>query len=326
MRLLRLMWSFVQRDATMAMSYRTAFLMPLVSVLIVVPVIHFIGQVFVGANTQVLGAYSNNGYFAFLLLGMAFQDYVTLSMSSFLSSIREHQLMGTMEIVMLSPTPVPQILLFSSIWGYLFTSLRFVLYIVSGLALGLDLSGANMLSFALLALTAIVSFAALGILAAAATLIIKQGASITAFLTAATLVLGGVAYPLSVMPGWLQTAAQLLPFTHALSGVRKALLLGTGPGTAGPRGLRAGVISNFAMDIPAGFAPGKSHRHPGAILIEKGGSGAWSGTAQATADRSTWADARGLPHLRHRTRRGRITAREPSRTLQTYAVRSNSHM
>src|SRR3989304_1891255 len=101
---------------------------------------------------------------------------------------------------------------------------------------------------------------------------------------------------------------------------------GTGHGTACPRGLRAGVISNFAMDIPAGFAPGKSHRHPGAILIEKGGSGAWSGTAQATADRSTWADARGLPHLRHRTRRGRITAREPSRTLQTYAVRSNSHM
>ena len=249
MRLLRLMWSFVQRDATMAMSYRTAFLMPLVSVLIVVPVIHFIGQVFVGANTQVLGAYSKGGYFAFLLLGMAFQDYVTLSMSSFLSSIREHQLMGTMEIVMLSPTPVPQILLFSSIWGYLFTSLRFVLYIVSGLAFGLDLSGANMLSFALLALTAIVSFAALGILAAAATLIIKQGASITAFLTAATLVLGGVAYPLSVMPEWLQTAAQLLPFTHALSGVRKALLLGAGPAELGTELLVLGVFALVLFPI-----------------------------------------------------------------------------
>lgn len=233
MKVLRLMWSFVRRDAVIAMSYRTAFLAPLLYVFIVVPVIHFLGQVFAGADAQVLGAYSTGGYFAFFLLGMAFQDYVTLSMSSFLSGIREHQLMGTMEIVMLSPTPVPLILLFSSIWGYLFMSLRFGLYLLLGLAFGLDLSGANMLSFILLALTAIVSFAALGILGAAATLIIKQGASITAFLTAATLALGGVAYPLSVLPEWLQTVALLLPFTHALSGVRKALLLGAPPADLG---------------------------------------------------------------------------------------------
>ena len=232
MRLLQLMWSFVRRDALIAMSYRAAFLMPLISILIAVPVFHFVAQVFAGADAQVLGAYKGE-FFAFLLLGMAFQDYVTLSMSSFLSGIREHQLMGTIEIVMLSSTPVPQILLFSSIWGYLFMSLRFALYLLLGLAFGLDLSGANMLSFMLLALTAIVSFAALGILGAAATLIIKQGASITAFLTTVTLALGGVAYPLSVLPEWLQTVALLLPFTHALSGVRKALLLGATPADLG---------------------------------------------------------------------------------------------
>lgn len=232
MRLLQLMWSFVRRDALIAMSYRTAFLMPLISIFIAVPVFYFVAQVFAGADAQALGGY-NNKFFAFLLLGMAFQDYVTLSMSSFLSGIRDHQLMGTMEIVMLSPTPVPLILLFSSIWGYLFTSLRFAFYILLGLAFGLDLSGANVLSFILLALTAVVSFAALGILGAAATLIIKQGAGITALFTAATLALGGVAYPLSVLPEWLQKVALLLPFTHALSGVRKALLLGATPADLG---------------------------------------------------------------------------------------------
>lgn len=232
MRLLRLMRSFVRRDAMIAMSYRTAFVMPLASIFIAVPVFHFASRIFAGADVQALGAYKSS-FFAFLLLGIAVQDYVTLSISSFLSGIREHQLMGTMEIVMLSPTPVPLILLFSSIWGYLFTSLRFALYIMVGLAFGLDLSGANMLSFLLLALTAIVSFAAIGILGAAATLIIKQGASITALLTAATLALGGVAYPLSVLPGWLQKVALILPFTHALSGVRKALLLGATPADLG---------------------------------------------------------------------------------------------
>ncbi|MEI6317215.1 MAG: ABC transporter permease [Pseudomonadota bacterium] len=222
---LRLLLSFVRRDALVAASYKIAFLAPLGSVFFAVPILYFLAQVFEGTEAGALSSYGG-AFFAFILLGMAFQDYVTMSMSNFLSGVRDHQLMGTMEIVMLSPTPVPQILLFSSIWGYLFTSVRFALYVFLGLLFGLDLSGANLLSFAVLTVTAVVSFAALGILGAAATLIIKQGATITSILTAATLALGGVAYPISVLPGWLQTVALMLPFTHALEGVRKSLMTG----------------------------------------------------------------------------------------------------
>jgi len=225
MKLTHLLWSFVRRDALIASSYRVAFLAPLASVCFAVPILYFLAKIAPGTDAPSLSPYKS-GFFAFILLGMAFQDYVTLSMSNFLSGVREHQLMGTMEVVMLSPTPVPLILLFSSAWGYLFTSLRFALYIALGMVFGLDLSNANLLSFALLTLTSIVSFAALGILGAAATLIIKQGAAITGLLTAATLALGGVAYPISVLPDWLQKVALVLPFTHALEGVRKALLGG----------------------------------------------------------------------------------------------------
>lgn len=225
MNVTRLLFSFVRRDALIAASYRVAFLAPLISVCFAVPILYFLSKVFEGTEAPALGHYKA-GFFAFILLGMAFQDYVTLSMSNFLSGVREHQLMGTMEIVMLSPTPVPLILLFSSTWGYLFTSIRFALYLLLGFAFGLDLSGANLLSFFALTATAIISFAALGILGAAATLIIKQGAAITGFLTAATLALGGVAYPISVLPLWLQKLAMVLPFTHALAGIRKALLSG----------------------------------------------------------------------------------------------------
>lgn len=228
MKTLSLLRAFVVRDARIAMSYRVAFVTPLVSIGIAVPVLYFLSKTMEGGEAAALGGYRGE-FFAFILLGMAFQDYVALSMSSFLSGIRDHQLMGTMEIVMLSPTPVPVILLFSSVWGYVFTSLRFLLYLAFGLAFGLDLSQANVLSFALLTLTAIVSFAALGIFGAAATLIIKQGAAVTALLTAATLAVGGVAYPVSVLPEWLQHVAHALPFTHALEGVRKALLLGASP-------------------------------------------------------------------------------------------------
>jgi ABC-2 type transport system permease protein len=228
MRTMQLMLAFVRRDALSALSYRAAFLMPLLAIFFAVPVLYFLAKAASPDGAGHFQAYSGS-FFAFVLLGIAFQDYVTLSMSSFMTSLREHQLMGTMEIVMLSPTPAPLILLFSSVWGYLFTSLRFALYIGLGLWFGLDLSSANLVSFALLTALAIVSFAALGILCAAIGLIIKQGSSVVALLSAATLALSGVFYPVSSLPGWLQNLAQVLPFTHALEGVRKALLAGATP-------------------------------------------------------------------------------------------------
>jgi ABC-2 type transport system permease protein len=239
----RLLWSFLRRDAALAASYRASSALSLLTVLITVPLLSFLARVFAGAETPALGAYQGQ-YFAFLLLGMAFQDYVTLSMATFLTGIREHQLMGTLEILMLSPTPVSRLLLLSSVWGYLAGTLRFAVYVAVGLAFGLDLSGANLLSFALLAAAAIASFAALGILGAAVTLLLKQGTSITTFLTAMTLAFGGVAYPISVLPEWLQHVAWILPFTHALSALREALLLGASPAELAQE---LAILGSFAL-------------------------------------------------------------------------------
>ena len=38
--------------------------------------------------------------------------------------------------------------------------------------------------------------------------------------------LGGVYYPVAVLPEWGQTLANILPITHALEAMRKLLLLG----------------------------------------------------------------------------------------------------
>jgi ABC-2 type transport system permease protein len=40
--------------------------------------------------------------------------------------------------------------------------------------------------------------------------------------------LGGVFYPVTALPPWLGKLAQWLPITHALEGVRRALLAGDG--------------------------------------------------------------------------------------------------
>ena len=227
--MLKTAWAFIRRDFLIAASYRTAFITQMSVILLSVPMAFFVSRIFEGFNPPALAEYGGR-YFPFLLLGFAFQDYIGFSQSAFNASIREHQLMGTLEIVMLSPTPVSLILLCSSLWGYIFTSVRFVAYLVSGIAFGLDLSRANFVAFGLLMLVSVLSFAALGIFLAAVTVTIKRSEGVTMLLTVTSVVLGGVFYPVSVLPAPLQWAAWILPFTHSLSGMRKALLQGAGLG------------------------------------------------------------------------------------------------
>jgi ABC-2 type transport system permease protein len=42
------------------------------------------------------------------------------------------------------------------------------------------------------------------------------------------LVVSGVYYPVSVLPGWMQWIAMISPATYALRGVRESILNGTG--------------------------------------------------------------------------------------------------
>lgn len=226
--MLKLAWSFIRRDFWLAISYRSAFAMQLAGIFFLVPVIYYSSRIVGGSAAPSLGPYGTD-YFPFLLLGIAFQDFMTISLSTFNASIRDHQLMGTLEIVMLSPTPVPMVLLYSSLYSYVFTSLRFALYLAVGMAFGLDLIHANVVSFVIVMVLSIASFAPLGILSAALTLTIKRGETANMILSGASVVLSGVIYPVGILPVPLQKCAQFLPFTHSLSGIRKAFLMGVGP-------------------------------------------------------------------------------------------------
>jgi ABC-2 type transport system permease protein len=81
----------------------------------------------------------------------------------------------------------------------------------------------------LLVLT-IAAFAGIGILSAAFTLWLKRGDPVNYLISALSALLGGVFFRVEVMPVWLQHLSRLLPITHSLSAIRRALLAGAGVG------------------------------------------------------------------------------------------------
>ena len=217
--------SFLVRDIRIQLSYLTAFLFQMGGIVLAVPFFYFASQVFAGADIGSLDRYGGN-FFAFVLLGVAFMDYLALSLRVYNESLRESQLMGTLEIVLLSPLRAWEILVYSSLWGYLFTTLRFVTYMLTGVVFGLDLGRIDLLATLVTMVVSVVAFASLGMLIASIVVIIKKGDGLTAVVNATSSFLGGVIYPVDVLPGPLQAAAQFLPITHALEAMRLAVLQG----------------------------------------------------------------------------------------------------
>ena len=61
----------------------------------------------------------------------------------------------------------------------------------------------------------LLAFLPFGILFAALTVVVKQGTVGTAWVIALLSIVGGLYFPVSLLPGWLQTVSRLQPFTAA---------------------------------------------------------------------------------------------------------------
>jgi ABC-2 type transport system permease protein len=219
--------AFLKRDLSQGLSYRLYFLMQFGGIFLSVAMFYFLSKLFGNALAPQLNKYGGD-YFSFVLIGLAFSSYMSLSLSNFAESIREGQMMGTLEIMLLSPTRLSVILLSSSVWSYLLTTLRVVIYLFLGaLVFGFNLNQANFLTALVVLVLSITSFSGIGILSAAFVLLFKKGDPVAWILGGVSSLLAGVYYPISVLPNWLEVLSRFIPLTYALDAMRLAMLKGS---------------------------------------------------------------------------------------------------
>jgi ABC-2 type transport system permease protein len=218
--------AFLKRDISLTLSYRLSFLLQIFGIFFSVASFYFLSRLFGNALVPQLEQYGGD-YFSFVLIGLAFSGYLSLSLSNFSQSIREGQMMGTLEIMLLSPTRLSAMLFSSSLWPYLFTTLNVVVYLVMGaLIFGFNVSQANFATALVVLILSIISFSGFGILSAAVVLVVKKGDPIAWLFGGASSLLAGVYYPISVLPDWLTPLSRILPMTYALDAMRLAMLKG----------------------------------------------------------------------------------------------------
>lgn len=248
-KLLGTLWGFYWRDLRIHTSYKLGFTIDLLSVCLSATTFYFVSKLFGRAAETVLHAYGGD-YFAFVIIGIAFSTYQSVGLNSFAQSLRQEQFINTLEPLLMTPVTLPRFLLGSSLWDFFYATMQVGLYLTLGLTVfGLDARAASFgPALAILALT-LAAFMGMGVLAAAFIMRYKRGNPVTWLLTSASELLGGVFFPTEILPDWLKTLAQAVPMTHALSGLRKALLMGAGWADVAPQMLALTVFIVIAWPV-----------------------------------------------------------------------------
>lgn len=243
--------AFLKKDFLMEVSYRFSFVLQFASIFFSVVMFYFVAKL-LGEAPSVQSSLSEYGgnYFSFVLIGIAFSNFLSVGLGSFATSIRSEQMIGTLEAMLVTPTRLSNIVLSSSQWSFAFTSLRVGVYLlIGGLFFGVSFAGAAVIPAVLALILTVVAFSSLGIISASFIMVFKRGDPIAFALSTSSTLLGGVYYPISVLPEWLQSLSYLFPITYSLHAIRLSLLQGAGFSEVGGDLLALVIFSCITLPI-----------------------------------------------------------------------------
>ncbi|MEX1171669.1 MAG: ABC transporter permease [Chloroflexota bacterium] len=218
--------AFFTRDRRIETSYRAGLLLRLGGALVTVAIFFFLSRTFDAAAPALTAV--GGSYFAFVLVGVIAQEFLGQSVGGFGGSLRESQTTGTLELMLLGPSRLLTLLASSTLWLHASAALGALTYLVLGVALGVDVSRADLPAVAAGLVLMLVGFSGMGFIAGAMVLLVKRGNPLGWAFRGASVVLGGVLYPVEVLPPALQAVGLALPITHALTVLRGSLLDGQG--------------------------------------------------------------------------------------------------
>lgn len=215
---------FLKRFLVTFVSYKTGLALGILGGFVGLLQFSFMGQFLSDGNSFPAIARYGGNVLAYLIIGSAFQGFVGVSLSSFQSTIRSEQQMGTLEYLLLSNTRLELILIYAGVMQFVQTILNVgillaVVIFVFDVPLGVNIPAASVTIVLMIS-----ALAGIGLMSAGVIIVTKVGDPITWAFTALTGLLSGVLFPVEYLPGYLQKVSYLLPTTHALHALRMSLI------------------------------------------------------------------------------------------------------
>jgi ABC-2 type transport system permease protein len=207
------------RDLRVYVSYRTRLVSQLLTSLFSLTLFYYVSRL-----VNVSGFDSPDAYFGFVIVGIALVG-VLYSCFSVADTVRQELVAGTFERLLLSPFGPVRSVLAMAVFPLIFSFILATFTLLAGWALfGLDLHWSTAPLAVPAMFLALLAFLPFGLAFAALTVVMKQGNVGTSWLIALISIIGGLYFPISLLPGWVQTAAELQPFTPSTEMLRHLLV------------------------------------------------------------------------------------------------------
>lgn len=157
-------------------------------------------------------------------------------------SITYDRVVGTLEPIMMAPTPIINIVAGRALWNTFIGLLNAALiFILAKLAFNVDVSLSDPLSFCSALLITLFSLGAIGVLLSALFVLTRASSTIVQVLELPVFVISGALIPISKLPEWTWPISMVLPPTWGVD----ALQISSGLGSGNPVSL--GLIGDLVM-------------------------------------------------------------------------------
>jgi ABC-2 type transport system permease protein len=219
----------MRRDLHVYMSYRTRLVSQVLTALFSLTLFYYVSRL-----VHVNGL-APKAYFGFVVVGISLIS-VLYSCFSIPELVRQELIAGTFDRLLLSPfgaiRSVLAMTLFPMVYSFVLAAITLGLGCV---VFGLHLHWSSVPLAIPVMVLVLLAFLPFGVLFASLTVVVKQGNVGVSWVVALLSIVGGLYFPVSLLPVWLQTIAKLQPFTAATDLLRHLLVnssLGEAPGTA----------------------------------------------------------------------------------------------
>ena len=188
-----------------------------------------------------------------LLIGAVIWAYLGIIFEVLTETVAWERWEGTIEYTFMAPLARPVHLAGMGLFAIAYGLVRAVLLFgVVAFFFDLDMPQADFVAALVILGVASISFVGIGMMTAVLPLISPEKGTQLGFIAQGILlVVSGVYYDVSVLPGWMQAVSVISPATYALDGIRDSILEGAGVGAVWDEVWPLLLIG--AVSVPAGL-------------------------------------------------------------------------
>jgi ABC-2 type transport system permease protein len=253
-------WALVRSNWLAASSYKLGFVFSFGSLVLSIVPIFFVTRALQTTMADVIRGQGDQ-YFAFLVVGLISLNLVSSTIYALPGGLQNATSTGTLEALLATPTSVSALLVGLSGYEVLFSLVRGAVMLIAAGFMGARVEWAQLGASIPIITLVVLAHLPIAIITAAMVLAFRTRGPLPQLILMASTFLGGVYYPTTVIPGWIESISAFIPLTYGLTALRAVLLEGRSIVTVWPEisillGFTAVslVISAIAFRAALGYA------------------------------------------------------------------------